>query len=130
VRKSERERERERIRVSGGGERELDRDEERERERDLVKEDIILVLPARTGKQEKCILILSVSLPLCHTVAYQPPSTREGHLKISFFTGREHLKISFFTGNYSRQPRPCVYLKEGTYHTRLFRGPSTNDMKK
>jgi len=23
-----------------------------------------------------------------------------------------------------------VYLKEGTYHTRLFRGPSTNDMKK
>jgi hypothetical protein len=29
-----------------------------------------------------------------------------------------------------RQPRPCVYLKEGTYHTRLFRGPSTNGMKK
>ena len=28
------------------------------------------------------------------------------------------------------QPRPRVYLKEGTYHTRLFRGPSTNDMKK
>jgi len=23
-----------------------------------------------------------------------------------------------------------IYLKEGTYHTRLFRGPSTNDMKK
>ena len=23
-----------------------------------------------------------------------------------------------------------VYLKEGTYHTRLFRGPSTNGMKK
>ena len=29
-----------------------------------------------------------------------------------------------------RQPRPRVYLKEGTYHTRLFRGPSTNEMKK
>jgi hypothetical protein len=29
-----------------------------------------------------------------------------------------------------RQPRPRVYLKEGTYHTRLFRRPSTNDMKK
>jgi hypothetical protein len=29
-----------------------------------------------------------------------------------------------------RQPRPRVYLKEGTYHTRMFRGPSTNDMKK
>jgi hypothetical protein len=29
-----------------------------------------------------------------------------------------------------RQPRPCVYLKEGTYHTRLFRGPNTNGMKK
>jgi hypothetical protein len=29
-----------------------------------------------------------------------------------------------------RQPRPRVYLKEGTYHTRLFRGPSTNGMKK
>ena len=29
-----------------------------------------------------------------------------------------------------RQPRPFVYLKEGTYHTRLFRGPSTNGMKK
>ena len=28
-----------------------------------------------------------------------------------------------------RQPRPRVYLKEGTYHTRLFRGPSTNGMK-
>ncbi len=28
-----------------------------------------------------------------------------------------------------RQPRPRVYLKEGTYHTRLFRGTSTNDMK-
>jgi hypothetical protein len=24
-----------------------------------------------------------------------------------------------------RQPRPRVYLKEGTYHTRLFRGPNT-----
>ena len=23
-----------------------------------------------------------------------------------------------------------MYLKEGTYHTRLFRGPSTNGMKK
>jgi hypothetical protein len=23
-----------------------------------------------------------------------------------------------------------IYLEEGTYHTRLFRGPSTNDMKK
>ncbi len=23
-----------------------------------------------------------------------------------------------------RQPRPRVYLKEGTYHTRLFRGPA------
>jgi hypothetical protein len=29
-----------------------------------------------------------------------------------------------------RQPRPRVYLKEGTYHTRLFRGPITNGMKK
>ena len=29
-----------------------------------------------------------------------------------------------------RQPWPRVYLKEGTYHTRLFRGPSTNDMKR
>ena len=29
-----------------------------------------------------------------------------------------------------RQPRPRVYLKEGTYHTRLFGGPSTNGMKK
>ena len=28
-----------------------------------------------------------------------------------------------------RQPRPRVYLKEGTYHTRLFGGPSTNGMK-
>ena len=28
------------------------------------------------------------------------------------------------------QPRPCVYLKKGTYHTRLFRGTSTNGMKK
>ena len=27
------------------------------------------------------------------------------------------------------KPRPRVYLKEGTYHTRLFRGPSTNGMK-
>jgi len=25
---------------------------------------------------------------------------------------------------------PKSYLKEGTYHTRLFRGPSTNGMKK
>ena len=31
---------------------------------------------------------------------------------------------------YDDQPRPRVYLKEGMYHTRLFRGPSTNDMKK
>jgi hypothetical protein len=23
-----------------------------------------------------------------------------------------------------------IYLEEGTYHMRLFRGPSTNDMKK
>ena len=29
-----------------------------------------------------------------------------------------------------RQPRPRVYLKEGTYHTRMFRGPNTNGMKK
>jgi hypothetical protein len=29
-----------------------------------------------------------------------------------------------------RQPRPSVYPKEGTYHTRLFRGPRTYDMKK
>ena len=28
-----------------------------------------------------------------------------------------------------RQPRPRVYCKEGTYHTRLFGGPSTNGMK-
>jgi hypothetical protein len=28
------------------------------------------------------------------------------------------------------QPSPRVYLMEGTYHKRLFRGPSTNDMKK
>jgi hypothetical protein len=34
------------------------------------------------------------------------------------------------TPQWIRQPRPRVYLKEGTYHTRLFRGPSTNDMKK
>ena len=24
----------------------------------------------------------------------------------------------------------CIYLEEGTYHKRLFRGPNTNDMKK
>ena len=29
-----------------------------------------------------------------------------------------------------RQPRQRVYLKEGTYHMRLFRGPSPNGMKK
>ena len=34
------------------------------------------------------------------------------------------------TPQWIRQPRPRVYLKEGTYHTRLFRGNSTNDMKK
>jgi hypothetical protein len=34
------------------------------------------------------------------------------------------------TPQWIRQPRPRVYLKEGTYHTRLSRGPSTNDMKK
>jgi hypothetical protein len=34
------------------------------------------------------------------------------------------------TPQWIRQPRPRVYLKEGTYHTRLFRGPNTNDMKK
>ena len=34
------------------------------------------------------------------------------------------------TPQWIRQPRPRVYLQEGTYHTRLFRGPSTNDMKK
>jgi hypothetical protein len=34
------------------------------------------------------------------------------------------------TPQWIRQPMPCVYLKEGTYHTRLFRGPSTNGMKK
>jgi hypothetical protein len=34
------------------------------------------------------------------------------------------------TPQWIRQPRPRVYLKEGTYHTRLFRGPSTNDMKR
>ena len=33
------------------------------------------------------------------------------------------------TPQWIRQPRPRVYLKEGTYHTRLFRGTSTNDMK-
>ena len=27
-------------------------------------------------------------------------------------------------------PKLHMYLEEGTYHTRLFRGPSTNDMKK
>jgi hypothetical protein len=32
------------------------------------------------------------------------------------------------TPQWIHQPRMCVYLKEGTYHTRLFRGPSTNDM--
>jgi hypothetical protein len=37
--------------------------------------NIILVVPARTGKQEKCIL-RSDSLPLRHTVAYHPPSTK------------------------------------------------------
>jgi len=34
------------------------------------------------------------------------------------------------TPQWIRQPRPRVYLKKGTYHTRLFRGPSTNDMKR
>ncbi len=34
------------------------------------------------------------------------------------------------TPQWIRQPRPRVYLKEGTCHARLFRGPSTNDMKK
>ena len=34
------------------------------------------------------------------------------------------------TPQWIRHPRPRVYLKEGTYHTRLFRGPSTNDMKR
>jgi hypothetical protein len=34
------------------------------------------------------------------------------------------------TPQWISQPRPRVYLTEGTYHTRLFRGPSTNDMKK
>ena len=33
------------------------------------------------------------------------------------------------TPQWIRQPWKRVYLKEGTYHTRLFRGPSTNDMK-
>ena len=33
------------------------------------------------------------------------------------------------TPQWIRQTRPRVYLKEGTYHKRLFRGPSTNDMK-
>ena len=31
------------------------------------------------------------------------------------------------TPQWIRQPRPRVYSEEGTYHTRLFRGPSTND---
>jgi len=31
---------------------------------------------------------------------------------------------------YLEKTRPRVYLKEGTYHTRLFRGPNTNGMKK
>jgi hypothetical protein len=39
-------------------------------------------------------------------------------------------RFSTSTPQCIRQPRPRVYLKEGTYHTRLFRGPSTNDMKK
>jgi hypothetical protein len=26
--------------------------------------------------------------------------------------------------------RAHIYLEEGTYHKRLFRGPNTNDMKK
>ena len=30
----------------------------------------------------------------------------------------------------SQAELPRVYLKEGKYHTRLFRGPSTNGMKK
>jgi hypothetical protein len=34
------------------------------------------------------------------------------------------------TPQWIRQPRARVYLEEGTYHTRLFRGPSTNEMKK
>jgi hypothetical protein len=34
------------------------------------------------------------------------------------------------TPQWIRQPRPRVYLKEGTYHTRLFTGTSTKDMKK
>jgi hypothetical protein len=35
-----------------------------------------------------------------------------------------------FRGNlYTAVDRPRVYLKEGTYQTRLFRGPSTNGMK-
>jgi hypothetical protein len=33
------------------------------------------------------------------------------------------------TPQWIRQPRPHVSLNEGTYHTSLFRGPSTNDMK-
>jgi hypothetical protein len=34
------------------------------------------------------------------------------------------------TPQWIRQPKPRVYLQEGTYHTRLFEGPSTTDMKK
>ncbi len=34
------------------------------------------------------------------------------------------------TPQWIRQTGTRVYLKEGTYHTRRFRGPSTNDMKK
>ena len=34
------------------------------------------------------------------------------------------------TPQWIRQPRPHVYLKEGTCRTRLFRRPGTNDMKK
>ena len=33
------------------------------------------------------------------------------------------------TPQWIRQPRTRVYLEKGTYHTRLFRRPSTNDMK-
>jgi|LauGreDrversion4_2_1035121.scaffolds.fasta_scaffold1299139_2 hypothetical protein len=33
-----------------------------------------------------------------------------------------------FTLQWIHQPKQCVYLKEGTYHTRLLRGPSKSRM--
>ena len=51
---------------------------------------------------------------------------------VSVRTNKSHHHLDSVTSapQCIRQRRSCVYLKEGTYHTRLFRGPSTNGMKK